>query len=214
MSALSISSSPIENASRIVPVADIEAAYPELGQVLSDNDRRRKAFAFARVAAGERELAHLQAVYPDFDVDAALADPEFGRLVELYSADGRLLERAANVAVLRGITQAAASMTAALADPTTSAAAAREIANTLGALSDRLERRRESPKPKDSRSLSVSGGRCHIQTPEHDVWVEGGDGVDAFIDVVKAMRCTTVQEARDVARVVRSGHGSITLPGF
>jgi len=186
-----------------------------LDAVLAENRRIRNAYALAELA--------LEGITPEqftertggADAAQLLADPKVAASVELLTGRADIQDAAMDAQLRRALRATVNVLAAQVDSPECSVNAAQGVGDTLMKVANLLDRRRESQQQQPERRMFLFNGEARITTPEGEVSIRV-DSPKSAIDVIRAMRCTTDDEAEAVLAVFRRGllHGELVTGGW
>lgn len=174
---------------------------------------RRAAFPLALTlyAAGALPPEYVEARFPEFDIAAALNDPETARRVELLSAIPAVQTAANEMVARRNTADALRIMQEKLSAPDCSAGMAREIAELS------LKQAGKGDAPKYTRHAGICFGKISAETltGTTEISTEGREYKDIALDLVRAMRCIDRDEVRRVLGILNGRPVEfVTLSGW
>lgn len=186
-----------------------------LDTVLADNKHTRDAYALAELA--------LEGITPEqFDertggADPAqlLTDPKIAATVESLTGRADIQDAAMEAQLRRALRTTVNVLTAQVESPECSVNAAQGVGDTLMKVANLLDRRKGTPQQQPERRMFLFNGEANTTTPEGEVSIYV-DSPKSALDVIRAMRCTTDDEAEAVLAVFRRGlvHGELVLRGW
>lgn len=196
-----------------VPHDEIRTA---LDAVLAENRRIRNAYALAELA--------LEGITPEqfaertggADPSRLLADPKVAASVELLVGRADIQDAAMDAQLRRALRATVNVLAAQVDSPECSVNAAQGVGDTLMKVANLLDRRKESHQQQQpERRMFLFNGEASVTTPEGEVSIRV-DSPKSALEVVRAMRCTTDNEAKTVLGLFRRGllHGALTIGGW
>lgn len=195
--------------------ADIDAA-------IAENIRVRVAFGAALLSLDGLTQAQFAAQYPKADIAALTSNPEFMRQLELFAAIPAVQEYALDAQLRRGLSESVSGLVSKIQAPDASGAALASASDALTKISNLLDRRDAAKRDGGEQGLVRQ-----LYRSDRSVRIKSVEGVAEFRladhltyeqnrDVVRAMRCTTEAEVRQVIAALRSNRSMeiLTLRGF
>lgn len=186
-----------------------------LDNVLVENKRVRNAYALAELAL--EGIAQEQFAERTDGADPAklLADPKVAASVELLTGRADIQDAAMDAQLRRALRATVNVLSAQVESPECSVNAAQGVGDTLMKVANLLDRRKESPQQQPERRMFLFNGEASITTPEGEARIYV-DSPKSVLEVIRAMRCTTDDEAEAVLAVFRRGllHGELALGGW
>lgn len=187
-----------------------------LDAVLAENRRIRYAYALAELALEGITLEQFTERTGGGDPSRLLADPRVAASVELLVGRADIQDAAMDAQLRRALRATVNVLSAQVDSPECSVNAAQGVGDTLMKVANLLDRRKESHQQRQpERRMFLFNGEAHITTPEGEsrIYV---DSPKSALEVIRAMRCTTDDEAEAVLGVFRRGllHGELVLRGW
>jgi hypothetical protein len=194
----------------------------DIAPILAENGLVRQAFGAALLSLEGMTRAQFEAQYPDVDIAALTADPDFMRWMETFAGMPTVQDRALDAQLRRGLAESVTGLVNRIQAPDISGAALGAASDALTKITNLWDRRdatkRDGGEQGLIRHLSRFGPSVSIKT------VEGVTEFDLIeyrtfeqnLEAVRAMRCTTEAEARVVLTALRSNRPAevLNLRGF
>lgn len=187
-----------------------------LDAVLAENRRIRDAYALAELALEGITLEQCAERTGGADPSTLLTDPRIAASVELLVGRADLQDASLDAQVRRALRATANVLSAQVESPECSVNAAQGVGDTLMKVANLLDRRKETHQQRQpERRMFLFNGEARVTTPEGEASIRV-DSPKSALEVIRAMRCTTDDEAEAVLGVFRQSllYGELVLGGW
>ena len=186
-----------------------------LDAVLAGNKRVRNAYALAELALEGITLEQFAERTGEADPALLLADPKVAASVESLSGRADIQDTAMDAQLRRALRATVNVLSAQVESPECSVNAAQGVGDTLMKVANLLDRRKENHQRQPERRMFLFNGEARVTTPEGEASIRV-DSPKSALEVIRAMRCTTNDEAEAVLDVFRQSllYGELVLGGW
>lgn len=184
-----------------------------LDAVLAGNKRVRAAYALAELALEGITPEQFAERTDGADLAKLLADPKVAASVELLTGRADIQDAAMDAQLRRTLRATVNVLSAQVESPECSVNAAQGVGDTLMKVANLLDRRKENHQQRQpERRMFLFNGEARVTTPEGEASIHV-DSPKSALEVIRAMRCTTDDEAEAVLDVFRQSllYGELVL---
>lgn len=186
-----------------------------LDTVLADNKLNRDSYALAELALEGITPEQFAERTSGADPAQLITDPKIAATVESLAGRADIQDAAMGAQLRRALRTTVNVLTTQVESPECSVNTAQGVGETLMKVANLLDRRKGSHQQQPERRMFLFNGEANITTPEGEVSIYV-DSPKSALEVIRAMRCTTDDEAEAVLAVFRRGlvHGELVLSGW